>query len=593
MSDDSPTRMPQADDDRTVMGPGRSAVHPSPAAGGGRNVLTAGTRVDEFEILELIGEGGFGIVYLAHDHALQRRVALKEYLPASLASRTGKLTVTVLSERDATTFEQGLRSFVNEARLLAQFDHPSLVKVYRFWEANGTAYMVMPYYDGPTLREALRRLVAPPDEYSLKRLLSDLLDALAVLHAAHCVHRDIAPDNILVLPGGRPLLLDFGAARRVIGDRGQALTVILKPGYAPVEQYADTATMEQGPWTDIYALAAVAHFAIMGQPPPASVARMISDPLEPLSVKAGARYSAAFLSALDRALAVRPEDRPRDTDAMRALLGLERRAVPRTQGETQGQANRGRAANATPVRRRSRRMAGLASAGVVIAGLAAGAYVLIAQRAPRPANPAVNALPAPSSVVPAQPPPRPTATTDTPTPPAKPFDPIRALDEVFDARSRTHAVDVSTDLPRLRIGEDRLRFSVQSAKPGYLYVLMVGTDRSHLYLLFPNSLDKSNHMEPGRDLQLPRPAWQITAVGPPGTNHFVAIVSDQPRDFAAAGLVPVEPFSEFRLDVAERLSRARAGAQPLFAGTPVCPLSGDCSTAYGAAVFAVEEVSAR
>ena len=283
MGDDSPTRMPGGDDDRTAMGVGRSPPTTSYGAGTGRNALPPGTRLDEFEIIGLIGEGGFGIVYLAHDHALQRRVALKEYLPASLAARTGRLTVTVLSEQDATTFQQGMQSFVNEARLLAQFDHPSLVKVYRFWEANGTAYMVMPYYEGPTLREALRELKTPPDEYSLKRLLSDLLDALSVLHAARCVHRDIAPDNILVLAGGRPLLLDFGAARRVIGDRGQALTVILKPGYAPVEQYADAGTMEQGPWTDLYALAAVAYLAITGEPPPASVARMISDPLRPFA----------------------------------------------------------------------------------------------------------------------------------------------------------------------------------------------------------------------------------------------------------------------------------------------------------------------
>ena len=328
MSGESPTEMPPEDDDETMPGPG--GTRPSGAeALTSHNALPPGTRLGEFEILGLVGEGGFGIVYLAHDHGLQRRVALKEYLPSSLAGRAGGLIVSVVSERHTETFQAGLRSFVNEARLLAKFDHPSLVKVYRFWEGNGTAYMVMPYYEGLTVGEALKRMGKPPDEGWLKRLLSDLLDALAVLHAAQCLHRDIAPDNILILESGRPVLLDFGAARRVIGDRSQALTVILKPGYAPVEQYADTETMKQGPWTDVYALASVAYFAIMGEPPTASVARIISDPLVPLAQAAAGRYSAALLQALDLAMAVKPEDRPRDTTALRSLLGFERRAVPR------------------------------------------------------------------------------------------------------------------------------------------------------------------------------------------------------------------------------------------------------------------------
>src|SRR5262245_64732153 len=133
--------------------------------------------------------------------------------------------------------------------MLAQSDHPSLVKVYRFWEANGTAYMVMPFYQGITLKEALRREKAPPDEVRLKQLLAQLLDALEVIHRTQALHRDIAPDNILILPDGNPVLLDFGAARRVITDRTQTLTAILKPGYAPVEQYGESPSLKQGPWT--------------------------------------------------------------------------------------------------------------------------------------------------------------------------------------------------------------------------------------------------------------------------------------------------------------------------------------------------------
>ncbi|HEX7932655.1 MAG TPA: serine/threonine-protein kinase [Paraburkholderia sp.] len=308
------------DPDRTVV------TRPATPAGNAQHAqhaLPAGTRLGEFEIVSLIGEGGFGIVYLAYDTQLGRNVAIKEYIPAALASRVGTAEVSVKSERHEDTFRAGLKSFINEARLLARFDHHSLVKVYRFWEANGTAYMVMPYYEGMTLRDGLRLMPTPPDEAWLLGLLAPLIDALAALHAAQCYHRDIAPDNIMLLKGGgRPLLLDFGAARRVIGDMTQALTVILKPGYAPIEQYAEVAALKQGPWTDVYALAAVVYFAILGKTPPPSVGRMMSDTYVPLAEAAAGRYSAQFLRAIDHALAVRPEDRPQSVHALASELGI-------------------------------------------------------------------------------------------------------------------------------------------------------------------------------------------------------------------------------------------------------------------------------
>ncbi|WP_328824822.1 serine/threonine protein kinase [Uliginosibacterium aquaticum] len=286
------------------------------------NALPIGTRMGEFEIIGLIGEGGFGIVYLAQDHSLERKVALKEYMPASLASRGSDAAVVVRSERHHETFAIGLRSFVNEARLLARFDHPALVKVYRFWEANGTAYMAMPYYDGRTLRDVLACLDAPPDEATLKRLLAPVMEALELIHAEQCFHRDIAPDNIMILRDGRPVLLDFGAARRVISDMTQALTVILKPGYAPIEQYAEMPGMKQGPWTDLYALAAVVYYAILHKLPPPSVSRIVQDSYEPLSQLAAGRYSHTFLRGIDACLAVKAEDRPPSVAAMRALIGM-------------------------------------------------------------------------------------------------------------------------------------------------------------------------------------------------------------------------------------------------------------------------------
>ncbi|MBL8302414.1 MAG: serine/threonine protein kinase, partial [Ideonella sp.] len=297
------------------------AIAAGPAPVG--NALPVGTYLGEFELTDVIGEGGFGIVYLAKDHSLQRRIALKEYMPSSLAERTSGMQVSSLSEEDEETFRKGLDSFINEARLLAQFDHPSLVKVHRFWEANGTAYMVMPFYEGPTLKDVLRNMPGPPDEAWLRGLLEPLTEVLAVIHGQQCYHRDIAPDNILLLAGsGRPLLLDFGAARRVIGDANQALTVILKPGYAPVEQYAEVPGMKQGPWTDVYALAAVVYFAITGKKPPPAVGRLLNDQYVPLVQQAAGRYTEAFLSAIDRALVVKPSERTQNIDAFRAALGF-------------------------------------------------------------------------------------------------------------------------------------------------------------------------------------------------------------------------------------------------------------------------------
>ncbi len=284
------------------------------------HALPVGDRLGELRIERVLGEGGFGIVYLAHDIQLGRHVALKEYMPGSMAGRGQDLSVALRSERDRPTFELGLRSFVNEARLLAQLDHPALVKVHRFWEERGTAYMVMPYYQGQTLRQWLRARPNGPDEAWLRALLEPLLDVLAYLHSQNIYHRDVSPENILLLPEGRPVLLDFGAARMIVGDATQNLTAILKQGYAPVEQYAESAATKQGAWTDLYALAAVLYFAVAGKAPTPSVARLMNDDL-PSAVHVGeGRYSRALLEWIDACLMVRPEQRPRDVAAARRLL---------------------------------------------------------------------------------------------------------------------------------------------------------------------------------------------------------------------------------------------------------------------------------
>lgn len=283
------------------------------------NALPPGTRLGEFELLAVLGIGGFGIVYRAMDHALEREVAIKEYMPAMLAGRTETMHVSLRSASDAETFALGLRSFVNEAKLLARFDHPALLKVYRFWEQNDTAYMAMPIYRGRTLK-ALRQADGAPDESALRRLLGPLLGAIETLHAGGVYHRDIAPDNILVEADGRPVLLDFGAARRVLGDRSQTLTAILKPAYAPIEQYAEVSAARQGPWTDLYALGATLHYLLVGVPPLPATARTLHDDLVPLAQRALPGCSPVFLRAIDWMLATRPADRPQSVAALRAVL---------------------------------------------------------------------------------------------------------------------------------------------------------------------------------------------------------------------------------------------------------------------------------
>ncbi len=282
------------------------------------HALPDGTEIEGFCVVRPIGEGGFGIVYLAWDVSLERHVAIKEYMPVQLATRHGAtLQVAMRSERDRSTFDAGLKSFLNEARLLARFDHPALVKVLRFWQANGTAYMAMPYYEGPTLKEALERASTPPNDAQIRDWLRSLLDALSAIHRENCYHRDISPDNILLTESG-PLLLDFGAARHVITDRTQALTTVLKPGFAPIEQYGDV--MMQGPWTDLYALAGVVHYAITGRPPVPSVERVVNDTQPLLMATQAGRYDAGLLRAIDAGLAVLPATRPQDVQAFRVLL---------------------------------------------------------------------------------------------------------------------------------------------------------------------------------------------------------------------------------------------------------------------------------
>ena len=385
------------DPDKTIIRPAAKLGTFLASALGGESdlALPAGTRLGEFQITRLVGIGSFGNVYLAQDYSLGRSVALKEYMPATLSMRVDGTAVAIRAPRNADAFAAGLISFVNEARLLARFDHPSLVKVHRFWEANGTAYMAMPFYDGPTLTQALADMNEAPNEQWLKDLLGPLLEALQMIHAQNCYHRDVAPDNIILPKRGKPVLLDFGATRHVIGDKSPG--AVLRPGYAPVEQYARDATVRQGPWTDLYALAAVARYAITGVAPAPSVERIVEDSMEPLEKAAEGRYSERFLKGIDQALELAPEKRPQSAHEMRQLLGL----GLGTEAESPEPAPVAEPLPMLPAGQpesRKRMWVGLACVGVAIAAL--GLFGALhdgngVREAARVQEPAVTALPAP------------------------------------------------------------------------------------------------------------------------------------------------------------------------------------------------------
>ncbi|MEY3220193.1 MAG: hypothetical protein RIT27_1550 [Pseudomonadota bacterium] len=281
-----------------------------------RNALPENFLLEEYRVDSVLGHGGFGITYLAKDTHLEQWVAIKEYLPNDLAVREGLSTVYAKSTSDETAFDWGLQRFIIEARTLAQFHHPNIVRVTRFFEANRTAYMVMEYIEGDSLSARIKRQTLNEDE--LIDLILPLLDGLEKVHAAGFLHRDIKPANIILRPDGSPVLLDFGAARLAIGQRTTDLTSIVTPGYAPFEQYDSKSP--QGPWTDIYSLGAVMYCAMTGKPPPDVIGRFKRDNM-PRAEEVGAKkYRLQILRAIDWALALDDEARPRTIDEWRAAL---------------------------------------------------------------------------------------------------------------------------------------------------------------------------------------------------------------------------------------------------------------------------------
>ncbi|EIE3256410.1 serine/threonine protein kinase [Escherichia coli] len=284
--------------------------------------LPTGYRFNEFEIKEVIGGGGFGIVYRAWDHQLERTIAIKEFMPLSLAVRNDDMRLVLRSDRFRKAFVAGLNSFIQEARLLARFSHPNLLHVLRFWVQNDTAYMGTVFLSGTTLSRLSRQHPGMINEAWIRRMLPMLFGAIKTIHDEGYLHCDISLDNIQIQDNGLPVLLDFGSARRSIGNISDDTETMLRPGFAPIEQYTDDNESEQGPWTDIYALGAVLHTLIMGAPPPVSVVRSITENYRPLAELRPEGYSPLLLQGIDRALALKAEDRPQSVEEFAALLEI-------------------------------------------------------------------------------------------------------------------------------------------------------------------------------------------------------------------------------------------------------------------------------
>jgi serine/threonine protein kinase len=278
------------------------------------NALPAGYALQEYRIEKVLGVGGFGLTYLALDANLNLKVAVKEYLPGDIALRGPDNTIAPRSPDTAESFGWGKQRFMDESRTVASFRHPNIVRVMRFFEANGTAYMVMEFVEGAALGEWVKAR-RPLSEAQLAPMVGALLEGLEVVHRTGFLHRDIKPGNIYVREDGSPVLLDFGSARQ----KATELTAVVSPGYAPFEQYHTQG--KQGPWSDIYALGGVLYWMVTGSMPLEAPARIREDTMA-ACVQAGdkGRFRAEFLAAIDWALSPFEDQRPQTIPEWRSAL---------------------------------------------------------------------------------------------------------------------------------------------------------------------------------------------------------------------------------------------------------------------------------
>jgi serine/threonine protein kinase len=351
-----------------------------------RGALSPGSRLRSYEIISVLGQGAFGITYRARDTTLNRNVAVKEFLPTSLALREGDVAVMPRSAELTGDFLWARERFLQEARTLAKLeDAPSVIRVLDFLQENGTAYMVMALAQGETLGQSIKRVGRlPPSE--IERILYPLLDGLERVHEMGFLHRDIKPDNIVRDESGTPTLIDFGAARAAMAGRSTVMTAIFTPGYAAIEQFTSG---DQGPWTDIYGLSATLYHAITGAAPSSAVDRLLEDTYRPLGTMASTGLSSSLAAGIDAGLAVRAADRPQTIAAWRSGLALA--AVPSADSTIIRPKPRLDATPGPPPgpAARTKRIGFIAAAALGLVMLAAGGYFLLTPK-PAPSVPALH-----------------------------------------------------------------------------------------------------------------------------------------------------------------------------------------------------------
>jgi serine/threonine protein kinase len=293
---------------------------PNPASNTNLLALPEGTElVGDYRIQRVLGAGGFGITYLAREPALARLVTIKEYFPADYAARGATSQASPRSQGCAEDYKWGLERFIEEARTLARFIHPNIVRVHRHFLANNTGYMVLEFEEGGSFKAWLKGLKRAPRQPELDRIIAPLLDALELVHKGNYLHRDIAPDNIIIRKDGSPVLIDFGSARGEMASHSKTVSALVKPGYSPYEQYATTSS-KQGPWTDIYALGATLYHALSGKRLPDAPSRMINDEYVSARDAALSSYRPSFLAAIDKALTLDVGERPQSIAEWRGTL---------------------------------------------------------------------------------------------------------------------------------------------------------------------------------------------------------------------------------------------------------------------------------
>lgn len=468
-----------------------------------QGALPPGTRLHEFEILNLLGMGGFGIVYLAHDHVLNRQVAIKEYLPNHLAVRGHGQSIQLRSMRHDELFQKGLQGFICEARLLAQFDHPALVKVYRFWQANETAYLVMPYYNGSTLKNFRQTQTnTHPSEFWIRSILTPVLEALALLHGQNCLHRDISPDNIILVEG-QAVLLDFGAARQLADeDTQQILTVIVKPGYAPIEQYDNNSSNGQGAWTDIYAIGALIYFLIKGKPPPPSIGRVQENEKDWFDPTERACYSPSLLATAHTCLALHHESRPVSIAAVQSLLlPVAYTGTSNHTGDIPGYNN----STHRPLKNKVTIWSGSLVMVVVLSFFISTKPITDHQQ----------------------------------TPPQKP---IHSNQQQNSSKAQTewqmalqmadphHNPNLKQPIQSIQVNKTPLQFTLESPVDGWIYLMLWDKSTEEIHLIFPNQTDANNQIQATVPFNFPRENWQYHADTSGVTWELLVLVLHEPLD---------------------------------------------------------------